>query len=92
MKYLNSRHAPLDQAKESAITEEENDITEELLEAGETLRQLRIAKNWSQATLESKLGLEEGVVDKMEKGDHPISRTTAEKLGSLFQVDQRLFL
>jgi len=80
------------------IDEEEADDSvswEEVLpdsQPGKILRGLRYRDGKSQKWLAEELGMKQPNVSAMEKGERPIGKSLAKKLGELFNVSYKVFL
>ncbi len=77
--------------------EESNDSIpwEEVLsdsQPGKILRGLRYRNGKSQKWLAEKLGMKQPNVSAMEKGERPIGKALAKKLGELFDISYKVFL
>ena len=59
---------------------------------GKILRGLRYRDGKSQKWLAEKLGLKQPNISAMEKGERPIGKALAKKLGELFNVAYKVFL
>ncbi|HNX74567.1 MAG TPA: helix-turn-helix transcriptional regulator [Candidatus Rifleibacterium sp.] len=80
------------------IDEEETDDSiawEEVLldsQPGKILRALRYRDGKSQKWLSEQLGMKQPNVSAMEKGERPIGKSIAKKLGELFNISYKVFL
>jgi len=59
---------------------------------GQILRGLRYRDGKSQKWLAERLGLKQPNVSAMEKGERPIGKALAKKLGELFNISYKVFL
>lgn len=59
---------------------------------GKILRGLRYRDGKSQKWLAEKLGMKQPNVSAMEKGERPIGKALAKKLGELFDISYKVFL
>lgn len=59
---------------------------------GSVLRGLRFRDGKSQKWLAEQLGMKQPNVSAMEKGERPIGKTLAKKLGKIFNIGYKVFL
>ena len=59
---------------------------------GVALRGLRAREGLTQKALAEKIGIEQSHVSNMEKGNRPISKAMAKKLGKIFDLTYKVFL
>jgi DNA-binding XRE family transcriptional regulator len=68
------------------------DLNKKYTKAGALLQGFRLRDEMTQTQLAKKLGTSQPAVAAMESGDRPIGKTTAKKLGKIFDTDYRNFL
>ena len=84
----------LDESKDDSIpaTELFPDLKDPKKVPGIALRGVRLRNEWTQEQMAEKIGVGQGDLSKMEKGERPIGKKLALRIGKTLAIDYKRFL